>query len=298
MRYMSGNFVVIGVSFLLPLYLYAQEISPAKTEPGAPERKADGSEQQTRSQKELSTQSPEMTKQSGQTMISVQSLINSKVLDQQNKEIGTVRSLMLDPETGRLVRADITLGAGGLLGITSGEQRLSVPWEQLSVKRQEEKLVLVMNQEVVEKIRTDQTKQAAKRNNNEKQQERGQGASGAKGAGAAPERAQPPASQSESAPGTSQQATSAGDIKKAEEALKAKGLNPGPIDGKMDSETQEALREFQKQNKLAVTGSLDEQTAEKLGVKLAEGKTPSGARPGKESSMPQSKGSVPQGGVK
>ena len=59
---------------------------------------------------------------------------------------------------------------------------------------------------------------------------------------------------------------SSDDIKKAKEALKAKGLNPGPIDGTLDSKTQQALRDFQKANKLPVTGVLDAQTAEKLGV--------------------------------
>ena len=59
---------------------------------------------------------------------------------------------------------------------------------------------------------------------------------------------------------------SADDIKKAKEALKAKGLNPGPMDGTLDSKTQQALREFQQANKLPVTGALDPQTAEKLGI--------------------------------
>ena len=56
------------------------------------------------------------------------------------------------------------------------------------------------------------------------------------------------------------------DIKKAKEALKAKGLNPGPMDGTLDIKTQQALREFQQANKLPVTGTLDPQTAEKLGL--------------------------------
>lgn len=104
-----------------------------------------------------------------------------------------------------------------------------------------------------------------------------QGASGAKGAGAT---------------------ASADEIKKAEEALKAQGLNPGPIDGKMDSQTEQALREFQKKNKLAVTGSLDQQTAEKLGVKLGGAKGSPSQQPGKESSTPQTKGATPQDKMK
>ncbi len=60
---------------------------------------------------------------------------------------------------------------------------------------------------------------------------------------------------------------SAEHIKKAQEALKAKGLNPG-TDGKMDEKTQQALRDFQKVNNLAGHGVLDSQTAAKLGITL------------------------------
>jgi hypothetical protein len=57
------------------------------------------------------------------------------------------------------------------------------------------------------------------------------------------------------------------DISRAQEALRAKGLNPGD-DGKLDEETQEALAKFQKQNSLPATGVLDDKTSEKLGIKL------------------------------
>jgi hypothetical protein len=82
----------------------------------------------------------------------------------------------------------------------------------------------------------------------------------------------------------------ADDIKKAKEALKAKGLNPGPIDGVLDGKTQQALRDFQKANKLPVTGVLDPQTAEKLGVSLEKGATPQrvpGSSIPKDSPMPK-----------
>jgi putative peptidoglycan binding protein len=55
------------------------------------------------------------------------------------------------------------------------------------------------------------------------------------------------------------------DIRTAQEALRAKGLQPGN-DGKLDEQTQEALAKFQKQNNLPPTGVLDEKTAAKLGV--------------------------------
>jgi hypothetical protein len=61
---------------------------------------------------------------------------------------------------------------------------------------------------------------------------------------------------------------SSDDIRKAQEALKAKGKDPGAISGRMHAKTQEALREFQKENNLPATGVLDQRTAEKLGVTL------------------------------
>src|ERR1041384_2769191 len=60
-------------------------------------------------------------------------------------------------------------------------------------------------------------------------------------------------------------AVTSDDVRKAQTALKAKGLNPGE-DGRMDAKTQQALREFQKSNNLPMTGVLDDKTAEKLGV--------------------------------
>lgn len=59
---------------------------------------------------------------------------------------------------------------------------------------------------------------------------------------------------------------SQGDMQKVEQALKAKGYDPGTIDGKADAKTQQALRDYQSKNKLDVTGTIDPVTAESLGV--------------------------------
>lgn len=85
--------------------------------------------------------------------------------------------------------------------------------------------------------------------------------------GTIPERAQQPGSGLEQ-----NMVVSSDDIKKAQQALKAKGLNPG-TDGKMDARTQQALRDFQKSNDLPATGVLDQKTAEKLGVTIDTGKS-------------------------
>jgi hypothetical protein len=99
--------------------------------------------------------------------------------------------------------------------------------------------------------------------------------------GTIPERVQRPNTGSQGMAGVS-----ADEIKQAKQALKAKGLNPGPIDGTMDSKTQQALRDFQKANKLPVTGVLDPQTAQKLGVNLEKGSIPGRSIP-KDSPMPK-----------
>jgi hypothetical protein len=83
--------------------------------------------------------------------------------------------------------------------------------------------------------------------------------------GSSPEKMQSPAKPDRS-PGTS--SISSEDIMKVKVALKAKGIDPGPITGSMDSKTQQALRDFQKANNLPVTGTVDQQTAAKLGVTL------------------------------
>jgi peptidoglycan hydrolase-like protein with peptidoglycan-binding domain len=55
-------------------------------------------------------------------------------------------------------------------------------------------------------------------------------------------------------------------IMKLQEALKAKGQDPGPVDGMMGPKTRGALKAFQEASGLKGSGRLDDQTAEKLGV--------------------------------
>jgi putative peptidoglycan binding protein len=77
--------------------------------------------------------------------------------------------------------------------------------------------------------------------------------------GTIPERIEPPR------PSDRNMTVTSDDIKKAQEALQAKGHTTGTT-GRLDAKTQQALRDFQKANNLPATGVLDEKTAEKLGV--------------------------------
>jgi peptidoglycan hydrolase-like protein with peptidoglycan-binding domain len=62
------------------------------------------------------------------------------------------------------------------------------------------------------------------------------------------------------------QAAGQGNVKQVQEALKDKGFDPGAIDGVMGQKTQEALKSFQQSKNLKVTGRLDSETAQQLGV--------------------------------
>ena len=56
------------------------------------------------------------------------------------------------------------------------------------------------------------------------------------------------------------------DVRAAQQALKDKGHDPGPIDGKMGPRTSAALKDYQKAEGMKVTGRLDTETSAKLGV--------------------------------
>jgi peptidoglycan hydrolase-like protein with peptidoglycan-binding domain len=57
-----------------------------------------------------------------------------------------------------------------------------------------------------------------------------------------------------------------GDIKRVQDTLHDKGFYKGPVDGIMGHQTRAAIREYQESEKLPVTGHLDAETSEKLGV--------------------------------
>lgn len=61
-------------------------------------------------------------------------------------------------------------------------------------------------------------------------------------------------------------AESNGDIKTAQQALRDKGYDPGPIDGVMGAQTRRAIGQYQKAEDMPVTRHLDDRTAGKLGV--------------------------------
>jgi hyperosmotically inducible periplasmic protein len=57
-------------------------------------------------------------------------------------------------------------------------------------------------------------------------------------------------------------------VVETQEALKKKGFDPGETDGRMGRKTTAALAAYQKSENLSATGTMDADTAKKLGVKV------------------------------
>jgi peptidoglycan hydrolase-like protein with peptidoglycan-binding domain len=95
----------------------------------------------------------------------------------------------------------------------------------------------------------------------------------------------------ENIPGMRGQGTpelSKNDMRMVEEALKSKGYNPGQIDGVADDTNRSAIRSFQKDNGIPITGAVDQRTAEKLGVSIGS-RSPTSDGPSRQGS-PNSEG--------
>ena len=68
------------------------------------------------------------------------------------------------------------------------------------------------------------------------------------------------------------------DMRKVEEALKTKGYDPGKIDGVVDDANRAAIRSFQKDKSLPITGTVDNRTAEELGVRISKTSDSAGSK--------------------
>jgi hypothetical protein len=79
------------------------------------------------------------------------------------------------------------------------------------------------------------------------------------------------------------------DIRRAQEALKDKGHDPGLIDGAMGPQTIKAIKAFQNANGIKETGRLDAETANKLGFEKAATSTESRTMDKGQTSSPMKK---------
>ena len=77
-------------------------------------------------------------------------------------------------------------------------------------------------------------------------------------------------------------------VKQAQQQLKGAGLYKGAVDGKMGTDTQQAIEQFQQAHGLVATGTLDEQTMAAL--QSNTGRTGSSASPLTPSGQPSNTG--------
>jgi hypothetical protein len=64
------------------------------------------------------------------------------------------------------------------------------------------------------------------------------------------------------------------DVRGAQEALREKGFDPGPVDGRMGPRTAAAVREFQSKEGIVATGQLDADTRERLMTSRTDSSAP------------------------
>jgi len=108
------------------------------------------------------------------------------------------------------------------------------------------------------------------------QQDKAKSGTGAESSGAAkPDSMKSDAGKSDSAAKSGRSGRMAGgnreNVKAAQQALKDKGHDPGPVDGVMGPKTQAAVKDFQSREGLSATGQLDAETMSKLGVQARAG---------------------------
>jgi sporulation protein YlmC with PRC-barrel domain len=71
-------------------------------------------------------------------LLSTATLLGSEVKNPQGEDIGDLEHLLIDPHTGRVMYAVITMGT--ILGM--GGETIQVPWETLQVARDGQTFVL------------------------------------------------------------------------------------------------------------------------------------------------------------
>lgn len=84
-------------------------------------------------------------------------------------------------------------------------------------------------------------------------------------------------------------------VKQAQQALKQKGIDAGPVDGQWGPLTQQGVKQFQQQNQIQATGQLDQQTLASLGIEQSASAGAGSRGAGKASEPSASSGSSSSG---
>jgi peptidoglycan hydrolase-like protein with peptidoglycan-binding domain len=80
-------------------------------------------------------------------------------------------------------------------------------------------------------------------------------------------------------------------VKEVQQALKDKGYDPGQVDGAMGMRTRDAIKSFQSASNLQPTGTINAETAQKLGVQFSGSQSSSRSSSGSTAPRDQMKSS-------
>ena len=179
MKLLQAGIATIPFLLLLPLSVLSQQTSepPAQQQETQQKAESPSTTEQQRAAPFEQRQQPQrpQAQQEGQkeAKISVMSFADSKVVDEQGKEIGEVKDILIDSQAGRIhaVNVEMTGGRGG--GIFGGRQQgqlISVPWEAVTPKEKDGQLVLALEHQVIEKAQRPEPKREPEREKQRQEQ--------------------------------------------------------------------------------------------------------------------------------
>jgi len=130
--------MLAGLSLMLASGVLAQQ--PAPPEPGK------SASQSAQSSPSVSGHKPDALTAVQGVLLSTETLLGSAVKNLQGQDVGDLKQLMLDPHSGRVMYAVVSMG--GFLGM--GEKTVIVPWNALEVARDGKSLVLHVSPQMLQ----------------------------------------------------------------------------------------------------------------------------------------------------
>lgn len=213
------------------------------------EGKATESKQSSQQQSKQSRQQDKIA----DNLITAENLQDHRVVDANNREVGTITNLFIDPQSGRVQRADIDFNSS----MFGADHKYSVAWDKLKVRQQGQDVVVSLDESIVKRVQQAGKSGRVAEGEGVYSQRRDGGILGLGDSG----RNQQPITAAQ---------LSADQIRKVQQKLNQEGFHAGQVDGKWSSETQSAIRNFQQSKGIKATGQLDERTLDELGLEADE----------------------------
>jgi sporulation protein YlmC with PRC-barrel domain len=143
---MKKHSVLLGMLAVLSLML----VSGVLAQQPAPSEQGKSASQSSQSPPSASNRTPDALTAVQGLLLSTETLLGSDVKNPQAQDVGTLKQLMVDPHTGRVMYAVVAMG--GFLGM--GEKTVIVPWNALEVARDGKSLVLNVSPQMLQQAPT------------------------------------------------------------------------------------------------------------------------------------------------